>query len=272
MLPSSQNITRSLTTPDQVEYLGIMEYITHILIVHYLRVSMSIKSLVQKSIFLLLLSLLLILLAGCDSETSSVSIEKDASQLATPTLTYTLVPSATPQIPASQSKCDLDPIIAPTMPAEIPDYTHIDPDTNLHMTGSVQEFDLESYRLEITGKVETPLSLTLEDLRCMPKIETDNPLECPGFFIDHAEWAGAPLARVMEMAGIQDGAEKITMISADGYERSLDLNIALRPINFLAYEWNGEPLPILHGFPVRAIFPEEYGGVWAKWLIRIEVE
>jgi DMSO/TMAO reductase YedYZ molybdopterin-dependent catalytic subunit len=41
--------------------------------------------------------------------------------------------------------------------------------------------------------------------------------------------------------------------------------------NFLAYEWEGEPVPVLHGFPVRAVFPALNGNKWVKWLIEIEV-
>ena len=38
---------------------------------------------------------------------------------------------------------------------------------------------------------------------------------------------------------------------------------------FLAYEWAGEPLPVVHGFPVRAVFPESGGSFWVKWLVEI---
>ena len=41
--------------------------------------------------------------------------------------------------------------------------------------------------------------------------------------------------------------------------------------DFLAYEWEGEPVPILHGFPVRAVFPSLNGNKWVKWLIGIDV-
>ena len=41
---------------------------------------------------------------------------------------------------------------------------------------------------------------------------------------------------------------------------------------FLAYELRGEPVPILHGFPVRAAFPGLPGFYWVKWLVKIEVK
>jgi DMSO/TMAO reductase YedYZ molybdopterin-dependent catalytic subunit len=169
------------------------------------------------------------------------------------------------------SPCKLSPIVVPTLPEKIPGYTELDPDTQLHVTGTAQEIDLESYRLEVTGAVDQPLTLKYDDLRCMPKIEARPTLICPGFFQDIATWAGVPLKYVLELAGVQEGATRIRLISADKYSSSVSLEEAFSDKNFLAYEWEGEPIPILHGFPVRAIFPELLGNNWAKWLIKIEV-
>lgn len=167
--------------------------------------------------------------------------------------------------------CTLSPIVVPTLPEKIPGYTELDPDTQLHVTGTAQEIDLESYRLEITGAVNQTLTLKYDDLRCMPKIEARPTLVCPGFFQDTATWAGVPLKYVLELAGVKEGASGIRLVSADKYSASVSMEAALSDNNFLAYEWEGEPIPILHGFPVRAIFPKLQGNKWAKWLIKIEV-
>ena len=53
----------------------------------------------------------------------------------------------------TMSPCTLSPIVVPTLPEKIPGYTELDPETQLHVTGTAQVIDLESYRLEITGKV-----------------------------------------------------------------------------------------------------------------------
>ena len=62
------------------------------------------------------------------------------------------------------------------------------------------------------------------------------------------------------------------MKAADGYSITLSLDEALKPENFLAYEWMGQPLPVLHGFPVRAVIPGRDGNAWVKWLLEIVVE
>jgi DMSO/TMAO reductase YedYZ molybdopterin-dependent catalytic subunit len=184
-------------------------------------------------------------------------------------------PQATlPAVPATEAAlvpCELTPIVTPTRPAEVPGYTELDPATGLHMTGTAQAIDLDSYRLVITGTVDHPLELTYDDLRCMRKVELRCTLICPGFFEDEATWAGVPLVDVLERAGVQPGAAGLRLSSADGYSTLVTLPAATSEDNFLAYEWEGEPLPILHGFPVRAVFPELGGSFWVKWLIRIEV-
>ena len=168
--------------------------------------------------------------------------------------------------------CDVAAVVVPTLPVFIPDEFELDPTTNLHKSGTPQIIDLETYRLEVTGLVDNPLSLTYNQLRCLPKI-TDTPtLVCPQTFFDTAEWSGVRLAEILKLAGVQDGAANVRMTGADGYYANISLADAMRPQSFLAYEWEGEPLPIMHGFPLRAILPEIYGSQWVKWLIKIEVQ
>ena len=165
----------------------------------------------------------------------------------------------------------LEPIVVPTMPAEVPGYLEIDPETGLHMTGTPTEVDFESYRLKVSGKVDNELSLSYDELRLMPKM-TDSPeLICEGFFVDVAAWSGVSLKSILDMAGIQADAERVVLKSADGYITSLTLQDASAPENFLAYELNSETLPVLQGFPLRAVFPGINGNYWAKWLTEIEV-
>jgi len=212
--------------------------------------------------------LVLLLIAGCQSSQSSDA----SSPIATATPETTADTSAVPRPgEVTPTPCAVPPIVVPTAPAEIPGYAQLDPTTRLHVTGTAQKIDLESYRLEVTGKVNHPLTLSYNDLRCMPRIEARPTLICPGFFEDTATWAGTSLKSVLELAGMQEKASGIRLISADGYSVPVPLSEALSEKNFLAYAWEGEPLPILHGFPVRAVFPEFDGDTWVKWLVKIEV-
>jgi DMSO/TMAO reductase YedYZ molybdopterin-dependent catalytic subunit len=147
----------------------------------------------------------------------------------------------------------------------------LDPATNLHMTGTPARIDPATYRLTVSGKVDHELSLSLDDLRCMPRVQARPTLVCPGFFADTATWAGTPITYVLELAGVQPGASELELTGADQYVISVFLAEAVAGNNFLAYEWEGEPLPYLHGFPVRAVFSQALGNRWVKWLLRIDV-
>ena len=162
-------------------------------------------------------------------------------------------------------RAEVDPLRAfcravPT-PSANPGYTQLDPTTGLHVTGQAQTIDLASYRLKISGRVNSPLELTFDELRCLPKLDCDCTIICPGFFADRADWAGASLADVLKLADVQRDAKSIELIGADGYSSSVTLDEALADDSFLANEWAGKPVPILHGFPVRAVFPRLSGGI-----------
>jgi DMSO/TMAO reductase YedYZ molybdopterin-dependent catalytic subunit len=182
-----------------------------------------------------------------------------------------LPPTAIPVAAPKQTLCTLPVVVAPT-PSADPGYTQLDPDTGLHVTGQAQTIDLASYRLKISGRVNSPLELTYDELRCLPKLDCNCTIVCPGFFADRADWAGATLAGVLRLADVQRDARSIEIIGADGYSTSITLDEALADDNFLAYEWAGKPVPVLHGFPVRAVFPRLAGSNWVKWLIEIRVK
>src|SRR5208283_3723715 len=110
------------------------------------------------------------------------------------------------------SSCTLRPLVVPPTPSKIPGYTELDPTTGLHVTGTLQTVDVERYRLEVTGKVDHPLRLGYDELRCMPRVAARPTLVCPGFFADTATWAGVPLKYVLEKAGVQAGATGIRLI------------------------------------------------------------
>jgi DMSO/TMAO reductase YedYZ molybdopterin-dependent catalytic subunit len=100
----------------------------------------------------------------------------------------------------------------------------------------------------------------------------------------NAEWAGVSLRDVLEQAGVKATAVEVMFEGADHgpdevvgdpaevtYERSLPLAKALHPDTLLAYEMNGEPLPLHHGFPLRLLVSGWYGMNSVKWLVGIHV-
>jgi DMSO/TMAO reductase YedYZ molybdopterin-dependent catalytic subunit len=187
---------------------------------------------------------------------------------AAPQLTETAM---TPAAIVTLGNCRLEPVTQPVWPIKILLPNELDPETGLHITGNPKQIDLVTYRLKVTGLVEVPLSLTYDDIRCLPRV-TDSPeLVCPGVFVDKATWTGVPIKVVLELAGVQQGATKLRLISADGREVNLSLEEAIADGNFLAFELNNKLLPVQHGFPLRAVFPSMPGSFWLKWLIEIRI-
>ncbi|MBI2935217.1 MAG: molybdopterin-dependent oxidoreductase [Chloroflexi bacterium] len=137
------------------------------------------------------------------------------------------------------------------------------------------EVDANGWRLRVEGLVQSPFALTYEELKAMPATTEIVTLECisnpvGGDLISNAEWKGVPLRALLEKAGLQSGVRKVVFHAADGYSDSISLEHAFRQEIIVAYQMNGEPLPVSHGFPARIVVPGLYGLKSVKWLSRIE--
>jgi len=137
--------------------------------------------------------------------------------------------------------------------------------------------DAGRWSLEVNGLVGRPISLTLEDLRAMPVVESAVTLGCisngvPARAIGNARLTGVRLCDVLERAGgLDQAAVDVVWICADNYTDSIPVSTALDEGTLLVWGMNGQPLPRAHGAPVRAIVPGIYGMKHAKWIEAIEV-
>jgi sulfite oxidase len=140
--------------------------------------------------------------------------------------------------------------------------------------GTPVRVDAGLWRLRVDGLVDRPVSLTLDQIRSRPAVERLLTLECVdnrigGYYIGNAMWKGVELAPLLAEAGVRPEPRNVALYGADGLTTGHPLE-ALRSA-FLAYEMNGQPLPVNHGFPVRILIPGKYGYKQPKWLTRIEL-
>jgi DMSO/TMAO reductase YedYZ molybdopterin-dependent catalytic subunit len=89
--------------------------------------------------------------------------------------------------------------------------------------------------------------------------------------MSNAVWKGVPLRALIEAAGAKPGAARVKMYGVDNYTDTIPLEKALEPTTLIAYEMNGVPLPLRHGFPARAIVPGWFGEKHVKWITRVEL-
>jgi len=132
----------------------------------------------------------------------------------------------------------------------------------------------ERYRLEVTGRVATPLSLSLSELRSMPQRTARLPIACVEGWSASATWVGVPVRDLLERAGAPAGAEvTVRSLQTRGSYATSELNPgqAADRDTLLALAIGDEPLHRDHGFPVRLIGPNRPGVQQTKWVRRLEV-
>lgn len=151
------------------------------------------------------------------------------------------------------------------------------------------------WRLKIEGEVAAPQVLALDDLKKLPAVDIVSVVECAGngrsFFeppvagaqwstgaVGNARFRGVRLADVLRRAGLKNSAREVLFDGADvplgtmpDFQRSIPLAKALDPHTLLAYEMNGQTLPLKHGFPLRVVAPGWASDSWIKWLTGIRV-
>jgi len=166
-----------------------------------------------------------------------------------------------------------------------------------HLASLPLDVDPATYRLAIGGHVESPLSLSLAELkRDFPSQEIVAVNQCSGnsrgLFdprvgggqlangaMGNARWRGVPLKALLDKAGVRGGALQVSFDGLDiapsdsipDFVKSLDIDHARDGEVLVAWSMNGEDLPFLNGFPLRLVVPGYYGTYWIKHLSEIKV-
>lgn len=165
-----------------------------------------------------------------------------------------------------------------------------------HLASVPLSIDPNTFMLEVKGKVDRPLKLSLEEIKKLPSAELVAVNQCSGNSrgfsnprvaggqlgngaMGNARWRGVPLKTVLDKAGVQADARQATFNGMDepvmdttpDFVKALDIEHARDGEVMLAYSMNGEDLPMLNGFPLRLVVPGYYGTYWVKHLNEITV-
>jgi DMSO/TMAO reductase YedYZ molybdopterin-dependent catalytic subunit len=165
-----------------------------------------------------------------------------------------------------------------------------------HWANIPTEIDINVFRLAVHGHVNQTLSLSLDELLALPRMELVAINQCSGnsrgYFqprvsgaqwsngaMGNARWSGVSLKTVLDRARVKVGAVQVrfqgmdeaVLPEAPKLMKSLAIDHARDGEVMLAYSMNDEQLPLLNGFPLRLIVPGWYSTYWVKMLGDIEV-
>jgi sulfite oxidase len=167
---------------------------------------------------------------------------------------------------------------------------------------AVPQVDVQRYRLLVTGRVQVPLELSLDELHShFPVSTVMATLQCAGHrrdelaalrpipgeipwgaeTIGNALWRGVALREVLLAAGVEESVRHVAFLGLDAIHKSSEqfafgasfpIEKAMSAEVLLAYEMNGHPLPPHHGFPLSVLVPGYIGARSVKWLASIVLQ
>ncbi len=158
-----------------------------------------------------------------------------------------------------------------------PEYTPLEQYYRIDITLSPPVIKEADWRLRVEGLVDTPKEYTLAELRALEATDQLITMSCisnpvGGELISTTRWTGVPLRNLLPDWGLQENASHLRISSADGFFEYISLEDVRNDERItLNYDWDGLPLRIKHGFPLRIFVPDHYGMKQPKWIETVEV-
>jgi DMSO/TMAO reductase YedYZ molybdopterin-dependent catalytic subunit len=163
-------------------------------------------------------------------------------------------------------------------PGTRPEFTPVNDHYRIDINALPPVIREENWTLKIDGLVAEPLELTLQQIQTdYTPVDQFITLSCisngvGGELISTQRWTGVPLKDILRDARPDENARALHIISADGFDEYLSRSLVNTDERImLAYAWDGLPLPLSHGFPLRIYIPDRYGMKQPKWITRIEL-
>ncbi|TPE52084.1 sulfite oxidase-like oxidoreductase [Amaricoccus solimangrovi] len=137
--------------------------------------------------------------------------------------------------------------------------------------GEQPEVPLTAWRLDIRGMVGNPVTLDWAAFSALPRSETRSDIHCVTTWSRYDnDWGGVLTRDLLDLVQPDGEAGAVMLTSHDGYETNLTLADFAAADAILATHWQGAPLTVEHGGPMRLVLPRLYFWKSAKWLRRIE--
>lgn len=136
--------------------------------------------------------------------------------------------------------------------------------------GAQPKIDLKLWRLVVDGLVENPVSLDWDAFNALPQSDLTSDIHCVTAWSRYDNhWRGVRIADLLELVRPKEAAKFALFQSYDTYTTNLPLAEFAAADALLATHWEGAPLPVEHGGPLRVVVPKLYFWKSAKWVKRI---
>ena len=162
-------------------------------------------------------------------------------------------------------------------PGTRPEYTPLDNHYRIDISSRPPVIDSGEWRLDVTGLVDNPVSLSLQDLYDkFERVDRFITLSCisnriGGTLISTTKWSGFLMSDFLELVQPQTDAVALKITGADNFDEYVMLDVINADDRIMfAYEWDDQPLKQKHGFPLRIYIPDRYGMKQPKWIESIE--
>ena len=137
--------------------------------------------------------------------------------------------------------------------------------------GSVPKTDLATWDFKVYGLVGSPLTLTWDQFRSLPRKSVETDIHCVTRWTKlDTTWEGVPIQHVLELAQLRPEVSHVVAHSEQGSTANLPLSILDDDDVLLADTFDGQPLELEHGYPLRLLVPKRYFWKSAKWLRGLE--
>ena len=137
--------------------------------------------------------------------------------------------------------------------------------------GSVPNTDLARWDFKVWGRVDSPFSLTWEQFKALPRKTVGTDIHCVTRWTKlDTTWEGVPIQEVLQLAGVQSAATHVVAHAEQGYTSNVPLDVLDDVDVLLADTFDGQPLELEHGWPLRLLVPKKYFWKSAKWIRGLE--
>jgi DMSO/TMAO reductase YedYZ molybdopterin-dependent catalytic subunit len=137
--------------------------------------------------------------------------------------------------------------------------------------GQTPDVPTDRWKLDITGAVAKPMTFDWQSFNALPQSEKVSDIHCVTTWSRYDNhWKGVSTHDLLDAVSPNDDAKFVVLVSNDGYTTNLSLEDFCSPDAIIVHSWEGQPLELDHGGPVRLVVPHLYFWKSAKWLRRID--